>query len=175
MTVGPDFAFIAVPRTASTVMATLFLPQFGGRSDGRNHHARFVLPGHAHLFRFAVVRNPYDRMLSIYHHLAEADRTYNIREMAFPQWMDFMEKHWGFGGWNQTRFLEGTGVQQILRFEQIETDVLSLPFNTEGIAWPTERQNISRRKPLSEELTDEYREIIYRHSEPDFERFEYTP
>jgi hypothetical protein len=175
MTVGPNFAFIAIPRTASTAMVHKFLPQFGGQPIG-HHHARKVPKGHEHKFTFTVVRNPYDRMLSIWHHLRVNDQQFGIAGMTFPQWMEFMDKHWGWGGWNQTRFLEGLRVDAELRYERLADDVEDkLPFNRRlARPWPKQRVNAALRKPWRKEITPEYINIINWHSEPDFEEFGYT-
>jgi hypothetical protein len=156
-------------------MVQQFLPQFGGQQIG-HHHGRTIPPEHKDKFTFAVVRNPYDRMLSVWHHLQECDTHFGIPAMEFPVWMEFMDAHWGYGGWNQVRFLEGIQPHGItvLKYENLAADVLrKLPFNN-GREWPANRINTSNRPRWWEEMKPEWVNIIRAHSEPDFEEFGYS-
>ena len=56
MVIGPDFVFLAVPRTASQALTYHFLPKYGGESLGiDDYHRMDVPPEHAQKFTFAVV------------------------------------------------------------------------------------------------------------------------
>jgi hypothetical protein len=65
MIVGPWWVYIAVPRTASKSTCE-WLERHGGVYPGGGYHASLVPPEHADKVIFATVRNPYDRMVSLY-------------------------------------------------------------------------------------------------------------
>ena len=72
MIIGPDFVFLHVPRCAGTLMQRVYLPLFGGVYH-EPFHGREVPAEHAHKFTFAIVRNPYQRMMSIWAHWKETN------------------------------------------------------------------------------------------------------
>ena len=174
MYIGPGFVFLAVPRTASNTITTLFLPQFGGCNTGE-YHACCVPHFHRHKFTFAVVRNPYDRMLSCWYHLRRNDQIFNIRSMDFPEHMQPQKDKWGPDGRSQAEILSYSRIDRVLRYENLAEEVLDLPFNLDRLPWPTEVRNSEERPPWQEELQrhPDWVEIINRHSAHDFERFGY--
>jgi len=70
MTIGPDFVYVCIPRTASNMMERHFLPRYGGRplsdTDVYAYHANQVPDKYKDRFTFTIIRNPYTRMLSYY-------------------------------------------------------------------------------------------------------------
>lgn len=64
MIAGPDYVFLCMPRTASHSISAWLCAQHGGM-DILEHHTRIVPAEHAHKHTFAVVRNPYERLLSL--------------------------------------------------------------------------------------------------------------
>ena len=58
--------FIAVPKTAGTSIATI-LRNHGGKGFG--HTTVYEYPDLDKLFKFAFVRNPWDRFVSAYNHI----------------------------------------------------------------------------------------------------------
>ena len=174
MVIGPDFVFVAVPRTASVLMAERFLPQFAGREFGRHHEV--VIPAKDRKkFTFAVVRNPYDRMLSKYHfHRQKPGASHHDRanESTAAEMVDL------FAGLDyrhrsMTEFLEGVNCNMILRWENLAEEIHGLPFVGRA-QLPSKRINTVRRPHWTEEATPEFIAAVNQHSAPDFERYGYT-
>lgn len=60
--------FIRVPKTASQSIAALIDAPFRTHTPARRFHAEF--PGEfEHYFKFAFVRNPWDRLVSAFHYI----------------------------------------------------------------------------------------------------------
>ena len=173
MTIGPNFAFVAIPRTGSTMMAHRFLPQFDGIPMG-HHHLRKVPEGHRHKFTFTIVRHPYGRMISCWYHLRRCDQQFGIDKITFPEFVHLLTHHWGLGGMNQVDFLRDIRVDKHLRFETLADEVVLLPFNRQKIPLPTIRINAEERPPLEQDLPPENIRAINEHSAPDFEAFGYS-
>lgn len=173
MIIGPDFVFIAVPRTASNAMARLFLPKFGGQNYGK-HHLRTVPERHRRKFTFAVVRNPYDRVFSMWYHLRRHDPK-RIPD-DFPKFVDILMNNWGEGGLHQAAFLAEARIDRVLKYEQLHLEVLQLPFAIPPIRWPMDMINREDRPFWSEDLRQhpDWAEHIERHSGPDFVRYQYA-
>lgn len=176
MVIGPDYVFLAVPRTASYWMVRRFLPLFGGQYQ-HPHHGRIVPTTQQQKFTFAVVRNPYDRMLSIYHHLVQCDITYNISAMTFPRFMEFVQQHWGLGAWPQTEFLSSARIDTVVRFETLKDDLAALPpfqidFQAKWRKAGKPLNTSTRDLPWRDEAL-QYEAIIWEHSRDDFEEYGY--
>lgn len=176
MVVAPAFVYLAIPRTATNTMK-LFLSVFGGVRHGDPHEP--VVPKEfSDRFTFSVVRNPYDRMLSCWHHLCEHDyvhRGTRIRETDFPEFLRLQDSDWGVEGKSQSEFLSKSRVDLVLRYESLADDVLSLPFNLNKTPWPDERLNSSSRPFWEEELRQnpDWARLVETHSEKDFSAYGY--
>lgn len=175
MTLGPSFVCLHVPRTASNTMSRRFLKQFGGERIGK-HHERIVPIEHIRKFTFAVVRNPYDRWLSCWHHLRRNDRDHGIADMCFPEFMHLMVNGWGEGGYSQVEFLAEARMDRILKYEDLAESVLELPFNAASIPWPSEKMNSEVRLPWRVEMAEHpntWMKIVEAVSGGDFLRYGY--
>lgn len=168
--IGPEFVFLCVPRTGSNMMARAFLPQFGGKIV-EPYHARIVVPEHAHKFRFAIVRNPYDRMLSCWYHIRRNSQDPRFRQMGL---MDFVNECHIWSGWvNQAEFLELAHLDVVLKFEQLSEEIHRLPFVPTSARLPSERINSEERPPWLEDLTPEFIGAVNELCAPVFPRFGY--
>jgi len=182
MTVGPDFVFIAVPRTASKAIAQLWLPHYGGEPVPGCDHCVDVPSEHKNKFAFAVVRNPYDRMISLWY-IAKVFRQFHgwslCEFLTFcigassglricGSESDHFNSHWC----SQTQLLGRHHVDRILRYENLEEGLQRLPFVRQ---WhPLQRGNVSANRPAWRmEATGRVRELIRLHSAADFEQFGY--
>jgi len=177
MTIGPNFVFVAVPRTGSTWLATKVLPKFSGVMIGDDPHANRVPEKHQNKLIFTVVRNPYDRMLSVWHHLRRHDTSYGIDKMGFHVFISLLRykrlmNAWGPEGGSQSEFLRLVNPNVILRYERLYEGLQSLPFIVGEIT--RRRVNASDRPPWQEEIqTPGYIEAVHGHSHEDFEAFGY--
>jgi hypothetical protein len=177
MVAGPDFVYVAVPRTASIAIARFWLPLYGGAELPRGHHRREVPPEHDGKFTWAVVRNPYERMLSLW-------RLFYLRRSK-EAFGDFLRHCINRPDrkvlMNQSRFLELARIDQVVRYEHLAADLGALPFVEQ---WhPVPRENTSEkpyperrlRCPLPREhcWTAEERRLVEEHSWEDFSHFGY--
>lgn len=172
MVVGPDFVYLAIPRTASTTMRDHVLPIYGGRHVPP-HHQRSVPGQYRSYFKFTVVRNPYDRMMSAWAHLTNTrdkwilDKTPTQFVRACGEWKL---------GMNQSEFLGQQELDMILRFENLIQELERLPFVRrthvkDGHVLPLPHLNAAPRSATVN--LDEFIEAVNEHSAPDFERFGY--
>lgn len=152
------------------MMARAFLPQFGGEMV-EPFHARTAPPEHAHKFTFAIVRNPYDRMLSCWYHIRRHSQERRFRQMGL---MDFVRNCQAWPGWvNQAEFLERARLDDVLRFETLDADIHRLPFVPPDARLPEQRINSEDRPPWREDASGEFIAAVNKLCAPVFERFGY--
>ena len=130
MNIGPDFVFLCVPRTASVSISRHWLPNFGGvdqHSD--DYHQRVVPPEHAGKFTFAVVRNPYARVRSLWAFLRSfsSGKFSHLTLSDFPWWL--MEREDSETQFNsQVQFLAHARLDRVILYEDLPGALLGLPF-----------------------------------------------
>ena len=95
-----------------------------------------------HLYSFAVVRNPYDRMVSWWWAICknQGDRyghKKQLRNMGLTESLkDFLILFEDKGRLGQHIYFEVNTINQTLRLEQLEEDFSTLPFIHEKIKFP---------------------------------------
>lgn len=159
MIIGPDFVFIAVPKTASQSLTYHWLPKYGGKDLGpEQYHRRDVPSEHAHKLTFAVVRNPYDRVVSFWHYMAKflPEQVADLSPRFDPSWpleefCDWLPETQDERFFCQTKFLSLARVDRILRYEHLISDLRHLPFVHRWYELP--HTNSTDRPPLSQDLT----------------------
>ena len=199
------FLFVHVQKTAGTSV-THFLEPYAMRTSGtrlnklasdvglvrdwRRHHFRIhsplkraekILPAAVFeaLYKFAFVRNPWDRLVSWYvyvlrdtshrrHRQARVEASFEKfarAELARPrrsQWY-MLEKRDG-----------SLGVDFVGRFERLEEDMASICARV-GIPYqPLPRENVSKREPYQSYYTPELVEQVRRVWAREIEAFGYT-
>jgi hypothetical protein len=191
--------FVHVPKAAGQSIATVFLDQHGlnwqqrgellmrpnrDRRLGPRHLAHlyareYVGCGHvspetfARYFKFAVVRNPYERTLSEYR--------FRIRDSAVPL-VDFLnglpDDDWFDSARHlapQTEFLLGSDgrllVDRVIRYENLEREVPDVFRRIFGSSLSLPRVNESSGPRAG--FSGEAEQIIYRRFESDFDYFGY--
>lgn len=197
-----DLVFIHIPKTAGGAIEELLLPYKapGRKSLLRRLAAKLALPqdamaayipGHstaewhrrvmgAATFdaarRFAVVRNPYDRLISAYEFIRQNPRHHRHRRTAGQGFTDFLKAR----QMSQMPFLvdrEGRMlVEHIVRFEALAVELGAL-FDRLGVplALPAEgKRNSSEKQDRSHYLTPEALELINRACAEDFRRLGYS-
>jgi hypothetical protein len=170
MIVGPDFVFLHVPRCAGSLMQRVWLPQFGGIYYD-HFHGRVPAEGHAHKFTFAIVRNPYDRMMSMWAHWKEV----NFMDLPFLKTGDSADCAKQFllvpEQCNQADFLSLARLDWILHYETLAEEVLNLPFNKARIPLPAAKVNQSIIE--WEPMTERFIRAVNASSAADFGKFGY--
>ena len=186
------FIFVAVPKTGSSSMEEALAPYQSSLSDQFNRHATCLklqrdLPPEIweNCFKFAFVRDPYDRMLSWYfyrkrdqlkdpayqrHHLYTGNisfdefvDTFTEKELMFKQ-VDFIAPHSG-----------GLLVDRVGRFENLQEDFSSIceQLDIPHIQLPTIRSSKKPGSDLRDLWTSKSRGIVNEYFREDFEFFGY--
>jgi len=173
MIIAPDFVFLCIPRCASNTMRE-WLKRFGGVSH-EPHHGRFIPLEHRHKFTFAIVRNPYDRMLSMWYHTRRNSPDAEWREMDV---VTFARRcHETEYGMSQRDFLEPAWpLRQIVQYEFLATWPYWL--GEMPNPWghpPAERRNAEDRPPWGADpnLGVDFIDAVNHHSLRDFDCWNY--
>jgi hypothetical protein len=196
--------FVHIPKTAGQSIEQVFLDRHGLRWEEREalvlrankdpqqgperlahlYAREYVACGHvsqpafAAAFKFAVVRNPYDRIVSEYFYRDPRNRP------GFPQFVDALSADTNDDLSDFTRHLapqykfilghDGTSlVDTILRFESLEPEfrTVSLKLFGEDVKLP--RRNVAPRPADFGLIDQDMRRKIFRHYERDFDLFGY--
>jgi hypothetical protein len=198
--IGPDqrYLWLCIPKNASRSIAAMLSQVGASRVMGMYSGPLTRDWADANLrprFTFAFVRNPYDRLLSVWRDkIAPLEPNENTRALydrhpglyatmpfnAFVEWLSQnypsgqINKHWA----PQSEFLSDGGrlvADFIGRVEDLEGDVRTLA-SVIGDLGPIHRRNISSKSDgLSVEvITGRTRKTIYRLYREDFELFGYA-
>lgn len=200
----PDFnlIFIHIPKTAGGSIEELLLPYKapGKRTPFRRIAAKLALPqearaayipGHStaawhrrvlgpKVFdsarRFAVVRNPYDRLISAYEFIRQNPRHHRHARTAGQSFADFLKSR----EMSQMPFLLASDgrmlVEHIVKFEALGPELAAL-FARLGVPMslpPDGKRNSSDKKDRSHYLTPEVLALINRACAEDFRRLGYA-
>ena len=133
---------ICIPKTGSTSLQSLFGPPYGevvGRGPGEHHMDLKEALRQFHrtkdYFKFTFVRNPYDRVVSFYHHFAHVRGTLLTPDPYHPHpryhgYRDFVNRIVEDKYWNyeihfrpQHSFIDIDQMDFIGRFENFENDI----------------------------------------------------
>lgn len=198
--------FVHIPKTAGQSVEQVFLDDLGLSWDEREplllrynidpaagperlahlYADEYVRLGHIDqarfdsYFKFAVVRNPYDRILSEYR--------YRKSHKTGPLWW-FLRKHHKTDLTDlarhvvpQTRYLlDADGnclVDQIVHFENLSEEIAPVFERIFGEPKELPRRNLSRddsRRKSRAELSDRNRALIYKKFKSDFDFLGYDP
>lgn len=133
--------------------------------------------------KFAVVRNPYDRAVSRYHHLCQRKDHHlyeRISRLSFKGFLHYMAERRHIKNPTQLSYLaDAQGnplVDKILRFETLSEDFAALCGDLGVQDWvELPRKNVSNHKPYWEYYTDdETRQLAQDLFAADFEAFGYS-
>lgn len=132
--------------------------------------------------KIAVVRNPYDRLVSEYYYSAYNIKSYrNFEEFVRAALkLDLYTRNWLYDGHleTQTSYLINeqenfNSINKIFKFEEINTCFDYLNKIIGKVCRPHLRA-ASNRKPYSEYYTSELKEIVYNFYKDDFTNFNYS-
>jgi hypothetical protein len=132
--------------------------------------------------KIAIVRNPYDRLVSEYYYSAYSIKSHKNFE-AFVKTalkLDLYTRNWLYDGHleTQTSYLINeqknfNSINKIFKFEEINTCFDYLNKIIGKVCRPHLRA-ASNRKPYSEYYTSELKEIVYNFYKDDFTNFNYS-
>ena len=197
MVITDEFIFIHIPKTAGTsitqALHTLHPPSYWkDKSRKYKGHIRLKqlideLPrgvaGVDERFTFAFVRNPWDRLLSMYSHITQNMRK-NTSIRSFNTWVnhDIIDPYSPRDNWQnqahvpQVAWLSGHGreVDFIGRFENLEEDfnIIKRQLNID-VRLPYAEKNRTKHKPYQEVYTKKSRRRVAELFAKDIERFGY--
>ncbi|MGB3147979.1 MAG: sulfotransferase family 2 domain-containing protein, partial [Paracoccaceae bacterium] len=197
--IGANFIFIHVPKSAGQSVNV----RLGGASKS--------LPGHTPLFHlsaeeragrfaFGFVRNPWDRMVSIYSFLCKkklrahesAEYQSKINDMGFTHrlledaYFQQQDQEWASDGLQplqrRSQFFWLEGCDFIGQVERLEQDFATVAHHIGlkpgllerlGLQKPFGHRNKSRRGEYQGYYTDKAREFVARHFAAEIDRFDY--
>lgn len=151
-----DWHFLHIPKTGGTAVQALEKFAYLG-------HGKAIDPKKT----FAIVRNPYDRAVSLCCEMMEPE-VMSVDVMR-ACWIDRGNEFHGAELANRTQTSFLTGGEKLLRFETLEDDVKEFL----GIDLPYLNVCESRTADYSQYYDDELREVIYNKFEVDFVNFAY--
>ena len=198
--------FTHIPKNAGTSISQWFMEHVPDAQE-MPHTLKHHTPHHVHTRPhnnydyFAVVRNPYDRLLSQYHFHLEKYEQYLGRKSQLRFKQSFQDKYAelqkGFSHWLETDYpmadrtakwydyrwcpqaLWCTPDTHILKFETLEQDFQWVQDRV-GVAEPLDTLNSTstdndHSTMENRVLLANHRELILSHLQVDFDRFGYAP
>ena len=195
--------FVHIPKTAGQSIEQVFLdkhglsweqreplllranrePQRGPQRLAHLYAREYVECGHiseqvfSGAFKFSVVRNPYDRVVSEYSYRDPRTRK-SFREFVESlstcgNELSDLSRHVA----PQHKFVAGSDgkflVDAILRFESLELDFREVSLRVFGEAVSLPHRNKSERPASAALIDDEMQRMIFKHYEHDFDLFRY--
>ena len=179
----PDkLLFIHIPKTGgmsirSMLNATLFDLDFGNRHlSAVGYCSKISRELFDKLYKFTVVRNPYDRLVSYYYFMQTDDSHpmhIELRELTLSE---YIERACNFAVYTQFKQVEIEGrivVDRILRFENLDEDWKQLATEF-GLPEFLPKVNTSAHCNWQEELSISDMGAVYKSFEVDFKMFGYN-
>ena len=180
--------FIHIPKTGGSSINTVLrehggISLFGdipkrekGKGPGHFHHFRwYEVKEHVdpdvwrHYFKFAVIRNPWDRVVSWfeYHKVTKSNK---LKHLTFDEWV---RKRPGPPMWRHIHTTIASKVDFIVRYENYARDI-NVVWDRLGIE-VDHMPHIKKtdRKPYQEYYTPATRRLIARHYAVDIDLFGY--
>lgn len=173
--------FVSVPKCATRTMYTAVLgPHYNGRRYGGHHET--MVPGHARdWFAWAIVRNPYDRAVSLWWSTTQrGDDRYGFRRRvddpdnleSFMRYIVEQRPKVASLGPNQSEHLRGVRLDRVLRLETLDEGFRGLPFYR-GSPDPLPVVNDTQRGQCREYVTPAVAALVGEWALEDFAQFGY--
>lgn len=160
------YAYIAPQKTGSISMST-WLREHAGGQVYKKHHTREWPDDFTPSLVFITVRNPYERMRSLWQYRTRPNATPGKREKPGTTFADMCLRYNRLG-WGMAAVYRTINAHQFIRVEHIAKDLHKLPFYT-GQPYPH-----ANRGPDRVELTASERETVRVLFADDFEMFGYA-
>ena len=168
--------FIHIPRCAGTSIKES-LKTISKNYEGKPWHLK--LSEHEkkykvnlnNYFIFTIIRNPYDRILSVYNYKKYVRDWWDVKDRGFDEWIRFLNKQSKGDFLEKINCVEWLDVNipiMIYRYENIDKRYLSL---MNLLKLPKLKHLHKLKKNYN--IKDETKEIIYNMFEKDFKRFNY--
>ena len=136
-------------------------------------------------FKFAIVRNPWDRMVSYYFfRKTKQKKEFLLHDYTFEQWLEYLAQNNLFGdnkqlGRLQIDWLSIDGVtielNQLLRFENLNNDIKLLAKNINVKNHHLDKINVSIRDAnYKTYYNSNTKSIIEKYYQKDIDYFKYT-
>ena len=186
MIISDRFIFVHVPKTGGQSM-TRALP---GNPTAPTHTPLFKIPGRKGKPSFGFVRNPWDRMVSLYFFMCQKSMTpryiqyqRDLNEKGFKWWLMedryFMEREEGWSdGLNpmqrRPQMFWLNGCDHIGRFETMREDFNRITRELDIKHTGLPHINQSKHAEYQKYYDDETQAFVAEHFAPDIERFGYT-
>lgn len=189
-TAPTKFIFIHIPKTAGTSI-TRWLDE--DIITQNCHHtvrqySEILQDQYPSFFKFAIVRNPWDRMLSLYKYYMSYDlvavhKTYQHNLLKAPKkepfltWLKKMDGH-KFVGRTQLSFLtdgdNNTNVDFVGKFENLEADLITISNKIQIPLPPTMFHELpTKHKHYRDEYDEETKNMVDIAFKDDIDHFDY--
>ena len=185
--------FIHAPKTAGTSISVSLMNDsiIENETDEKHWNAELCKNAYSEYwdkyFKFSVVRNSWDRAVSMHLYFTQYEKIDTVKNMSFSQWVDFSfvkKKFHPMGGvGSQYDFLKVGGsidLDYILRYENLDSDFKKLCefLKIDSLALPQYNgrfKNYSKknRRHYTEYYDDETRQIVAEKYAKDIEYFGY--
>jgi len=178
------YLFSALPRTGGGSIRSMLLCYTGSVKIGYSHQT-FIPEKYKNYYRFCIIRNPYQRLLSLWWWCCMCDKhpygKGNNLKMTFYAFLDRVnvnknKRDYGFENvcyWeNQYNFISIFKPHLILKLESIEIDLQKLPF---GSKHKLSKGHVTqdKRKFWKKYYAKSTLRLANKHSEKDFETYGY--
>ena len=175
MVIGENFIFIHVPKTAGqAVHRSLPRPR---KNPWRTHQPLFRVDEETrkNKFAFGFVRNPWDRMVSLYHFVIQKPASRNpeqnrIRSQGFERCI--LDWNLDSGQIDALWYLDGC--DYIGKFESLQTDFDEICDHLKIVRRVVGKINQSVHDDYRKYYTDEMIEIVSEKHKKTIEKFNYT-
>ena len=169
------FAYAGPPKTATTsVHAWLQQPVLGSKPWLKAKHGyqhRFA-DHPSEYYRFATVRHPLDRAVSLWMHSQRGGRDGGLPEMTFTEFVDWLPNAPPFYSAPQVDYLTNARIDSLVYCEALEAELLRLPplAGIDGLD-SIPRLNGTSHHPWWTYYTPEIETAVREHFRVDFERY----